>query len=101
MTKDMFCCDKHVFVMTNVSLSRQNFCCNKIIFVVTNICPEKSFVATKICLLRQKFCSNKHTFVTTKDVFCHDKHVNKGFVMTKMKFVAALANDSWKNQSMM
>ena len=28
-TKEVFCLDKHVFVATEVSLSRQNFCCDK------------------------------------------------------------------------
>ena len=60
-----FCATKDVFVVTKVSLLRQNFC------------RDKSFVATKICLLRQKFCRDKHTFVAIKDVFCRDKHVSR------------------------
>ena len=61
-------------------LSRRNFCCDKITYVVT----KYFFVASNTCLLR------KHTFAATKDVF---KHVFSCFVVTKMIFVAAPAND--------
>ena len=59
-TKDVFYRDKHVFVVTKVSSSRQNFCCDK-------ICLSQQM--SKICLLRQKMC-----FIATKDVFCRDKN---------------------------
>ena len=55
-TKDVFCCDKPVFVATKLCLLWRKFCCNK------NI------------LSWQNFCCDKHTFVSTKDVYCHDKH---------------------------
>ena len=41
----MFCCDKHVFITTKVSLSRQNM------FVATKVVLQHSFVATKITLV--------------------------------------------------
>ena len=42
-----------------------------------HFCCDKSFVATNfvLILLQQKFCCGKYTFVTTKDVFCHNKHM--------------------------
>ena len=66
--KDVFCRDKHVFVATKVSLSRQTFCRDKIMFVATNI-----------LLSRQK----------TSFVFAAEKN----FVVTIIIFVAALAKD--------
>ena len=86
-TKVVFCREKH-------ELSRQNFCRDKILFVVTKICLSRQktyFVATNttkdMCLLRQNFsclvfaptshkeiggeCRDK----TQKDVFCRDKPV--------------------------
>ena len=41
----------------------------------------KTFVATKSCLLQQNICHDMHIFLTTKDPFCHDKHM---FVATKV-----------------
>ena len=106
-----FCCNKHVFVMTNTYLSQEN-----ISFVMTKTCfCNKSFVMTKLCLLQQtcvchdktfvatNICHNKHNFVATRCVLsqqmcvCHDKHVfcgDKTFVATKMMLVAAPANDT-------
>ena len=100
------CCDK-TFVTTKLCLLRQNIfvatyiCRDKQSSVATRILlswQNMSFVATKVSLSRQKFCRDKiicydkclsqqivglgkHTFVTTKNVFCHDKHV---FVSTKL-----------------
>jgi len=74
-----------IFVVTNVSLSRQNFCRDKLTFVATNT----SFVATKECfsntfsILQVKFCRGKHTFVATKDVFYRDKHALQNFCRDK------------------
>ena len=104
-----FCCDKHLFFMTNTCLSWQNMsfvvtkvCLSQHIFVATNICHNNSFVTTKI------FCGDKHKYFATKvlsrqSYFCHNKrcvlswqtHVccNRSFVATKMILVAALADD--------
>ena len=84
-----FCHDKY--------LSQQKFCHNKhtgawkgskdccvttrVCLLWQNFCHDKGFVMTNIILLWQKFCCNKHIFVTTKDVFCHDKHM---FIVTNM-----------------
>ena len=71
MTKDVFCCDKHVFVVTKIS--------NQTMFLATNIllsqkktCFVMSNVFVNTCLLRQTCLS---------------------FVTTKMVLVAAPAND--------
>ena len=45
MKKDVFCCDKHMFVVTKVFLSQQNYVC---------VCHDKSFVMTSILLSWQK-----------------------------------------------
>ena len=95
LSKQKFCRNKHVFVMTNACLSLQNMsfvttkvcllwqknCRDKILFVATKLLSWQIFVTTNTCLLRQKFCHGKHTSVVTVDVFCHDKHK---FVMTKV-----------------
>ena len=67
------CCNKHTFVMTN-----NVFCHDKHVFVITKI----SLVATKLCLLllQQKFSHDKNMFVmifflSQQAYFCHDKHV--------------------------
>ena len=67
----MFCLDKHIFVATKVSLSRQNFYGDKNMFVPRRK-NKRSFVATSILLSRQKTC----------------------FVATKMILVAASANNT-------
>ena len=57
-TKDVFCREKHVFVETKMSLSRQNY-----------VCRDKSeLVATKLCLSRQTFYNVKNMFVATKEI---------------------------------
>ena len=57
VTKDMFCCDKHVFVVIKVCLSQQNFCHDKITFVVANIYGDKHMlVATKVLSQQAYFC---------------------------------------------
>ena len=50
LSRHTFCRDKHVFVTTNMCLSRQSV----------------SFVTTKVCLSRQNFCRDKVMFVVTK-----------------------------------
>ena len=47
-------------------------------------------------LSRQTFCRGKHVIVATKDVFSRDKQGHKVFVATKMRLVAAPANNSQK-----
>ena len=75
-TKDVFCRDKSMLVMTKLlCLLRQNI-----------LLQQKYFVATKLCLLQQAyFCCNK------RRVCC-----NKTFVATKMILVAAPANDCFE-----
>ena len=70
-------CDKHTFVATNTSLSRQKYACRDKTFVATNV-----FITTNICHNKHNFVETKKN-VTTKDKFCHDKHM---FVMTKHIF---------------
>ena len=53
--KDVFCCDKHMFIMTKVSLSQQNFCCDKIMFVATNIRCDKN-MSWQACFCHNKTC---------------------------------------------
>ena len=113
-TKDMFCCDKQLLVVTEVCL----FCHDKIMLVAANICHDKIVVTKIFCLdkhnfLWQNFCHNKHTFVMTRDkhnflltiflsrqAYMRQKmcfHVfvtTKVFVTAKMLLVAALANDT-------
>ena len=93
-----FCRDKS-FVMTNTSfvatnvllrqtslLSRQEYFCRdksmlvetKLLPQQTDICGNKRFIATNMIVSRQKTC------------FFREKHV---FVATKMRLVAAPAND--------
>ena len=92
-----FYCDKS-FVVTNIILSRQAyFCRDKHVFVVTKLSLRQKRVSRNKYLSQQKFCRdkdkdfcrNKHTFVTTKDVFCRDKT----FVATKIIIVPAPPND--------
>ena len=54
-TKDVFCCDKHVYVVTKVSLSQQNICRDKHTFIATKVLRRDShnIVATEV-LSRQK-----------------------------------------------
>ena len=63
-------------------------------------CHKYHFLSQhKICLY--KYLSIQHRFVTTKHVFCRDKRMlvatkicrDKTFVATKMRLVAAPAND--------
>ena len=82
------CCNKLTFVMLTFVMTKEDFCHDKLVFVMTNTFVKR--------LLQQKFCHNKHTFVMTKEAFCHDKHVfvmTNTFVMTKMILVAAPTND--------
>ena len=75
--KKYVCYNKHVFVMTKYVI-----CSDKSMLVAT------TFVTTKI------FCCNK-TFVAASILLSQQRHVchDKTFVMTKMVFVTAPAND--------
>ena len=76
-----FCRDKHVFAAT-----KHIFCRDKSMFIATFCCDKLTFVATK-----HVFCRDKSTGGSChKFHFCRDKHV---FAATKMKLVAAPAND--------
>ena len=82
---------RRLFVVTNILLTRQTYscllrqkyaCCDKSMFVATNICCNKSFVMTNTCLLQQTyFCCNKHILV----VMC--------FVMTNTHFLQLICCD--------
>ena len=106
LSQQKYACRDKTFVETKLCLSRQthakvdlswqNFCQDNIMLVATNVCPDKTFVPTKICLSRQTFYHKKHTFVTTKDVFCHDKHVHM-FVATNTFVTTKLF--SWQNDT--
>ena len=82
---------RQLFVVTNILLTRQTYscllrqkyaCCDKSMFVATNICCNKSFVMTNTCLLQQTyFCCNKHILVVT----C--------FVMTNTHFLQLICCD--------
>ena len=63
-TKDVFCCDKRMFVTTKISLLQQNFCCDKNMFVVTNVLLWQAY----FCHDKRCVCHDK-TFVWT-----HSKH---------------------------
>ena len=88
---------RQIFIATSLLLSRQTHFCrdktcrNKGMLVATNTClsRQKYFVVTSILLSRQK------TYLC-KTCVCHDKHV---FVATKMKLVAAPANDKQHSAS--
>ena len=107
-----FCRDRHVFVVTNIILSRHKFCRDKhtFMFVATSIlllclsrqayfcyvCRDRylsrrMFYCDKMFLWRQKFCHDKYDFVATKDLFCRDKHC---LVATKMRLAATPAKDN-------
>ena len=62
LSRQNFCCDKHIIVVCHNRLLSQQayFCRNKLTFATTNT----SFVATKVCLSRQKFCRNKYLSTT-------------------------------------
>ena len=77
--KDGFCLDKHVFVATKVSLSRQN------------CCRDKTVVMTKLCLSRQKYVCHDKTFDAISMLLSLQKTC---FVATKMILVAAHTNDT-------
>ena len=98
-----------IFVMTNANVfvaTKDMFCRNKSMLVVTKLlwrqtysCHHKSFVATNIFLSPQTyFCRYKtfvaatHTFVMTKDAFWCDKNDTS-------LLVAASANDNIYMQS--
>ena len=53
------CHNKHAFVV-----AKDVFCCDKIMFVVTKVLSWQKYV-----------CHNKHAFVVAKDMFCCNKHV--------------------------
>ena len=77
-----FCCNKPIFVMTNICRYKINVCCDKTFVTQAYFYCDKCGYA-KICLSWQKFCHNKiivSTFVATK-MFCCDKH---NFVATKV-----------------
>ena len=87
LSRQKFCCDKHVFchdksmlaatklLSWQNCLSWQKFCCN------TNICHDKHvFVATSILLLRQKTCFVMTNACLSQQNFCHDKNDTCGMV---------------------
>ena len=77
-----FCCNKPIFVLTNICRDKINVCCDKIFVTQAYFYCDKCGYA-KICLSWQKFCHDKiivSTFVATK-IFCCDKH---NFVATKV-----------------
>ena len=63
------------------SCHKYHFCCDKHVFVTTNICCDRSFVKTNI------FCCDKHNFVMTK-VWSRQAYfyLDKRHVLTKEKF---------------
>ena len=70
-------------------LSRQAFCCDKHVFLVTKYVKIMlhTFVATNTCLSGQTFCRDKYNFVATNVLsrqayFCHDKKKKTCFVVT-------------------
>ena len=102
LLRQKFCCDKHMFVMTNTCLSWQTclllwqkYACHNKTFVMTNIFllqqnfrhnkqryafHDKTFVSTNMFVMTNICCDK--SFVTTK-IFCRDKH---NFVTTKDVF---------------
>ena len=84
---------QQIFVTTNIILSRQTY----FGLLLQQKCACRDKIVTNIILLRQKFCRSKHTFVVTRRVLsrqtrvCCDKDI---FVVTKIRLVAAPANDS-------
>ena len=83
------CCNKHMFVMTNMCFDKHMFWQthvwhDKRVFVATThiFCHYKSmlvatkynFVTTTVLSRQAYFCHDKHVFVMTKHVFCHDKY---------------------------
>ena len=91
MTKHSFCRDKSMLAATKL-LTQQKRVCQEKTFVSTNICHD-TFVmlaATKLLTQQKRVCQEKtfvstnichDMFVTTKDVFCHNKHM---FAVTKV-----------------
>ena len=74
-TKDMFCCNKHMFVVINVCMSRQNFCHDKIMFVVKNIyCVKHMLVVTKVLSQQAYFCCDKRHVLSWQTCVCRDKN---------------------------
>ena len=109
VTKRVFLCDRHIFVVTNIVATKHVFCHDNGMLVVTKLlsrqthvchdkylsqqkyaCHDKTSVVTKLCLSRQTFCHGRHTCVATEDVFCQDK----AFVATKLMLVAVPASDT-------
>ena len=107
LSQQMFCCDKHVFVMTSmifvatklvvtsICLSWQThvchdknvLCCNKIMLVATKLLSWQTY----FCCNRTFVMTNKGMLVTTKLLsrqthVCHDKYLlrHKYFVVTNI-----------------
>ena len=76
--KSMFVATKAYYVCHEKSILCL-LCCDKIMFVATNICYDRGFVAAKM------ICSDKHNFFATERLsqqayflsLCRDKHVFK------------------------
>ena len=68
-----FCCDKHLFVATNMCLSHQNT-----FFFVTNVVLQQKFCRNKHILSGQNFCHYK--YLARQMEFCH----SKSFVTTSL-----------------
>ena len=64
-TKDLFVCNKHMFVTTKVSLlqqkylSQQNFCCNKNMSQQNICCDNTYFRCNKRCVLSCQTCLSR------------------------------------------
>ena len=57
LSRQMFCRDKQVFVVTVVSLSRQNLCRNKMMFVAIKICSSRQ---AYFCNDKSRGCRDKN-----------------------------------------
>ena len=81
-----FCCDKYVFVGTNMYLTTKHvFCRDK--SMVATILSQQKYVATKVSLLQAYFCHNKRHVLLWQTRVCCD--------MTKLILVAAPTYNSF------
>ena len=100
ITKDIFCRDKSMLVMTKTFVAKI-FCCDKYMFVATKVlsrqayfcCDKYMFVATKVLSRQAYFCCDKRRLLSQWKYACHDKIMfvmtnicclNKSFVMTSI-----------------
>ena len=77
------CCDKHIFVMTNICCNKHNFAMTKYFLINKIFSWQELFCCDKCILLRQTHVCRDNTCLLRQN-FCHDK----------MILVAAPASDS-------